>query len=74
MSMLVKHRRKRTEAPYVAAGSRHVRVATDGRLILFANRSRRDAWLRSQTGRVVKSKHWRLFVAIGLYKGLTEES
>jgi hypothetical protein len=48
-------RRKRSEAPCTAVGARHVRVTTDGRFILFARRSRRDDWLLSQTGRIVKA-------------------
>jgi len=46
----------RSEVPYTAAGVRQVRVTADGRLILFASRSRRDDWLRAQTGRIVKER------------------
>ena len=49
-------RRKDSELAYSAVGARHVRVEQDGRLILFANRSKRDWWLIAQTGRVAKAQ------------------
>ena len=54
MRRIEKHARP-SEIPYTAVGSRHVRVGADGRLIPFANRTRRDEWLRAQTGRIVKN-------------------
>jgi hypothetical protein len=38
--------------PYKAVGNTSVRVSQDGREIQFATRETRNAWLKSQTGRV----------------------